>query len=228
MTVKSAALPTSIANLGRGRGWAVSPLAAAVASILHGEVVAQDPPTIEEIVVTATKRESNLQDVGQSISAFTGDDIEKMGLKDMNDYLKAIPSVTLANFQPGRNSLVIRGISTGADEYRTDSSAAIYLDEQPMTTNSQQVDPWQVDIERIEVLPGPQGTLHGSSSQTGALRIITNKPNHDGVSGQIDAGAASTKYGEPSYDLSGHLNMPVIDNRLALRAVGFYSGKVAM
>ena len=66
-----------------------------------------------------------------------------------------------------------------------------------MTTNSQQVDPWQVDIERIEVLPGPQGTLHGSSSQTGALRIITNKPNHDGVSGQIDAGAASTKYGEP-------------------------------
>ena len=223
MTVKSAGRPTNIGNLGRGRGWAVSPLAAAVASILHGEVVAQDPPTIEEIVVTATKRESNLQDVGQSISAFTGDDIEKMGLKDMNDYLKAIPSVTLANFQPGRNSLVIRGISTGADEYRTDSSAAIYLDEQPMTTNSQQVDPWQVDIERIEVLPGPQGTLHGSSSQTGALRIITNKPNHDGVSGQIDAGAASTKYGEPSYDLSGHLNMPVIDNRLALRAVGFYS-----
>ena len=208
---------------GRNRGLVLTPLAAAIASVLHGEVLAQEPPTIEEIVVTATKRASNLQDVGQSISALTGDDIARMGLKDMNDYLKATPSVTLANSRPGRNSLVIRGISTGSDEYRTDSSAAIYLDEQPMTTNSQQVDPWQVDIERIEVLPGPQGTLHGSSSQTGALRIITNKPNHDGVSGQVDAGAASTRFGEPSYDFSGHLNVPVADNRLAFRAVGFYS-----
>ena len=208
---------------GRGRAWVLSPLAAAVAAILHGEALAEGAPAIEEIVVTATKRESNLQDLGQSISAFTGDDIQRMGLKDMNDYLKATPSVTLSNLQPGRNSIVIRGISTGSDEYRTDSSAAVYLDEQPMTTNSQQVDPWQVDIERIEVLPGPQGTLHGSSSQTGALRIITNKPNHEGISGQIDAGMASTRFGEPSYDLSGHINVPVADNRLALRAVAFYS-----
>ena len=208
---------------GRGRAWVLSPLAAAVASVLHGEVLAEGTYTIEEIVVTATKRESALQDVGQSISAFTGDDLDRMGVQDMNDYLKATPSVTLSNFQPGRNSVVIRGISTGSDEYRTDSSAAVYLDEQPMTTNSQQVDPWQVDIERIEVLPGPQGTLHGSSSQTGALRIITNKPNHQGVSGQIDGALASTKFGEPSYDLSGHVNVPVADNRLALRAVAFYS-----
>ena len=121
---------------GRNRGLVLTPLAATIASVLYGEVPAQEPPTIEEIVVTATKRASNLQDVGQSISALTGDDIARMGLKDMNDYLKATPSVTLANSRPGRNSLVIRGISTGSDEYRTDSSAAIYLDEQPMTTNS--------------------------------------------------------------------------------------------
>ena len=208
---------------GRNRAWVLSPLAAAVASALQGQAVAEGTLVIEEIVVTATKRESALQDIGQSISAFTGDDIARMGAQDMNDYLKATPSVTLSNFQPGRNSVVIRGISTGADEYRTDSSAAVYLDEQPMTTNSQQVDPWQVDIERIEVLPGPQGTLHGSSSQTGALRIITNKPNHEGVSGQIDGSLASTRFGEPSYDLSGHINVPVADNRLALRAVAFYS-----
>ena len=208
---------------GRARAWVLSPLAAAVAAIVHGEAPAEGAYMIEEIVVTATKRESALQDVGQSISAFTGDDIERMGFKDMNDYLKATPSVTLSNFQPGRNSVVIRGISTGSDEYRTDSAAAVYLDEQPMTTNSQQVDPWQVDIERIEVLPGPQGTLHGSSSQTGALRIITNKPSHEGVSGQFDGALAGTRFGEPSYDLSGHLNVPVAQNLLAVRAVAFYS-----
>ncbi len=203
----------------------ITPLAAAVMATAYPwelSVAQNRAPMLEEVIVTATKRSLDLQDVPQSISAFTTADIEKLGLRRMNDYIKALPSVTLINSQPGRNSVVFRGVSTGSSEYRTDSMTAVYLDEQPMTTNSQQVDPRLIDIERVEALPGPQGTLFGSSSQAGTLRIITNKPNFDGVTGQVDAGVSTTKGGEESYDLSGHINLPLSDS-FAIRAVGFYS-----
>jgi outer membrane receptor protein involved in Fe transport len=180
-------------------------------------------PMLEEIVVTATRREASLQDVPHSITAFTTADIERQAFRNMEDYVKALPSLALVNSLPGRNSLVMRGIATGSQEFRTDSQVAVYLDEQPMTTNSQQVDVRLVDIERLEVLPGPQGTLFGSASQTGTLRIITNKPSFDGFSGQMDASVLTTKDGEESYDLTGHLNVPVVDDKLALRLVGFYA-----
>ena len=179
--------------------------------------------TIEEIIVTATKREANMQDVAQSIEVFTTDKLERLGARDMKEYIDALPSVTLVNSVPGRNTVVFRGVSTGSSEYRTDSTVAVYLDEQPLTTNSQQVDPWLVDIERIEALPGPQGTLFGSSSQSGTLRIIANKPNHDGISGQFDVSASGSAEGDPSYDVSGWLNLPPIGQSLAVRAAAFFS-----
>ena len=178
--------------------------------------------TIEEVIVTATKREANMQDVAQSITAFTTDDLERLRARDMKEYIDALPSVALVNSVPGRNSVVFRGVSTGSSEYRTDSMTAVYLDEQPLTTNSQQVDPWLVDIERVEALPGPQGTLFGSSSQSGTLRVITNKPDPSGFGAQVDAAAYSTRGGEPSYDLSGHVNIPVAD-RVAVRVAAFVS-----
>src|SRR5690606_18496196 len=98
---------------------------------------------------------------------------------------------------------------------------AVYLDEQPMTSISQQVDVRMVDIERIESLPGPQGTLFGSSSQSGTLRIITNKPDHSGFSSQVEALVATTKGGEESFDLNAWVNIPVIDETLSIRAVAF-------
>ena len=178
---------------------------------------------IEQIIVTATKRESNLQQVPQSITAFSNADIEKMVFRDMEDYMKALPSASLVNSMPGRNSLSMRGITTGSAEYRTDSQVAVYLDEQPVTSISQQPEVRMIDIERVESLPGPQGTLFGSSSQSGTLRIITNKPNHDGFSGQAEAMVATTDGGDESYDVSGHLNIPLVEDRLALRIVGFAS-----
>jgi outer membrane receptor protein involved in Fe transport len=117
----------------------------------------------------------------------------------------------------------MRGITTGSAEYRTDSQVAVYLDEQPVTSISQQPEVRMIDIARIESLPGPQGTLFGSSSQSGTLRIITNKPNHDGFSGQVDGSIAGTDGGDDSYDLNGHLNFPLVDDKLALRIVGFVS-----
>ena len=177
---------------------------------------------IEEVIVTATKREANMQDLAQSITAFTTDDLERLRARDMKEYIDALPSIALVNAVPGRNSVVFRGVSTGSSEYRTDSMTAVYLDEQPLTTNSQQVDPWLVDIERVEALPGPQGTLFGSSSQSGTLRVITNKPDPSGFSAQIDASAYATSEGEPSHDLSGHINVP-LSNRLAVRVAAFTS-----
>ena len=209
----------------------LKPLAVAI-MVAHAPlaVLAQEPTqevdaqgrTIEEVIVTATKREANMQGLAQSITAFTADDLERLRARDMKEYIDALPSIALVNSVPGRNSVVFRGVSTGSSEYRTDSMTAVYLDEQPLTTNSQQVDPWLVDIERVEALPGPQGTLFGSSSQSGTLRVITNKPDPSGFSAQIDASAYATSGGEPSHDLSGHINVPLSD-RLAVRVAAFVS-----
>jgi outer membrane receptor protein involved in Fe transport len=210
--------------------YSLTPLATAVISALYPGAAAMaqssdkpDKGGIEEIIVTATKREVSLQDVPQSITAFSNADIEKMVFKNMEDYMKAIPSASLVNSMPGRNSIAMRGITTGSSEYRTDSQVAVYLDEQPVTSISQQPEIRMIDIARLESLPGPQGTLFGASSQSGTLRIITNKPNFDGFSGQVDGTVATTTGGDPSYDGSGHLNIPLVEDKLALRIVGFAS-----
>jgi outer membrane receptor protein involved in Fe transport len=209
------------------RGYTTTPLTAAVFATLYPSLSAaqQGQPEsgkLETIIVTATRRELNLQEVGQSITAFSTADIERQGLQDVEDVIKALPSVSLVAYVPGRNSIFMRGISTGSAEYYTDSQISIYLDDQPLTSVSQQVDIWPIDIERIESLPGPQGTLFGSSSQAGTIRYITNKPDTEGYSSQLDLEVGTIKGGEEAYDVSGHLNIPISDN-FAVRVVGFYS-----
>ena len=201
----------------------LSPLAASILAVIYPAIIyAAEDKALEEITVTATRRESNIQEVAASITAFTGDDIAQMGIKSMSDYIKAMPSVAMQATTPGRNQLVIRGISSGSNEYYTDGQVAVYLDEQPMTTNSQQVSVRPVDMQRIETLPGPQGTLFGSSSQTGTLRLITNKPDFNGFAGALEATTGSTTGGDDSYDFSGHLNIPIND-ALSMRVVGYRS-----
>ena len=178
---------------------------------------------LEEIIVTATKREVNLQDVGQSIMALSNQDMEKMGIKSMADYVKALPSVVLTSERPGQNDLVMRGITQDAYTWYVDSTVALYLDEQPMTTSSQQVSVRAVDLERVEALPGPQGTLFGSTSQSGTLRMITNKPDHNGTYGQIESSYGTIKGGDTSYDVNGHVNIPLVDDVLSMRVVGYSS-----
>ena len=207
--------------------YAMTPIATAVVAALSpaNPAIAQDADdgdfAIEEIIVTATKREVALQDVPQSIQAFSQADIEKMVMKSMEDYTRAAPSATLTASQPGKNILTMRGIATSSEEWRTESRVAIYLDEQPITSISNQPDVRMVDIERIEILPGPQGTLLGSSSMSGAMRIITNKPNFDGFGGQFQTTLAATDGGDPSFDLNGVVNIPVVEDKLAVRVVGY-------
>ena len=184
-----------------------------------------DRSGLEEIVVTATRREINLQDVGQSVRAFSTADIERQAFQDVEDVISALPSVNLVNNQPGRNSIIMRGISTGSAEYRTDSQVAVYLDDQPLTSISQQVDIRPIDIERIEALPGPQGTLFGLEfADRARCGYVTNKPDPAQLSALAarSARSATTKGGEASYDVSGHVNLPLNDS-FAVRLVGFYS-----
>ena len=213
-------------NISTVKRFAMTPLAAAVVAAMNPGSVAlaqdNDDYGIEEIIVTATRRTISLQDVAQSISAFSTAEIERRGLLDMADIAGNLPSVSLSTQRAGRNELVYRGISTGGS-WRLDSQVAMYLDEMPMTMSTTQLDPRMVDIERVESLPGPQGTLFGSSSQSGTLRIVTNKPRFDGFSGQINADVKTTKGGEESWDINGHVNIPVSDN-FAIRLVA-YSNK---
>jgi outer membrane receptor protein involved in Fe transport len=203
----------------------LTPLAAAVVAALSPTeaVVAQeeDDSAIEVIIVTATKRQESIQDVPQAITAISTLEIERRGILSMADVATNLPSISLSSLRAGRNEFVYRGISNGGS-WRLDSQVAVYLDEMPMTMATTQLDPRMVDIERVESLPGPQGTLFGSSSQAGTLRVITNKPRFGEFSGEVMTELKSTVGGEESYDINGHLNIPLADN-FAIRLVAYHN-----
>jgi iron complex outermembrane recepter protein len=201
------------------RAIALATATAPVAAYAQGQE--HDAPVLEEVIVTATKREVNMQDVAQSVQAFNTDQIAKLGLANMADLLRAIPSMSTVTTSPGRNEVVFRGVSTGSGEWRTDSGSAVYLGDVPMTSATQSVDPRNVDIERVEALPGPQGTLFGSSSQSGALRIIPNRPDYSGTYGAVDVGATYMEEGDPGHKVEGWINIPIVDNRFAVRGALF-------
>jgi outer membrane receptor protein involved in Fe transport len=203
----------------------LTPLAAAIAAVLYPvqPALAQEynDPVLEEVIVTAMLRETSLQVVPQSITAFTSEDILRNNLQSLDDLVNALPSLGLVNSQPGRNELIYRGVSSGTGEYYTDTQTAVYLNDSSISLISQQPFPHFVDLDWVESLPGPQGTLYGSASQTGTLRIITKKPNMDGVSGGAFAELGTTKGGDASYEVNGWVNVPIVDG-LAIRAVGYY------
>jgi outer membrane receptor protein involved in Fe transport len=206
---------------------AKTPLAQAVAiaiatmSVGTFAVAQETEGPFEEIIVTATKREMNLQDVPQSIQAFSTDQIDKLGLDNMADYIKAIPSISTVTTVPGRNEVVFRGVSTGTGEWRIDSGSAVYMGDIPMTSATQAVDPRTVDIARIEALPGPQGTLFGASSQSGAIRIIPNSPDASDAYGSIDVSGTYMAEGSSGHKIEGWFNAPLVEDKLAIRAVIF-------
>jgi len=198
-------------------------VAIAVATTGVNAVAQETEGVLDEIIVTATKREMNLQDIPQSIQAFSEEDIKKLGLTNMADYMKAIPSMSTVAVSPGRNEVVFRGVSTGEGAWRIESGSAVYLGDIPMTSATQAVDPKTVDVARIEALPGPQGTLFGSSSQSGALRIIPNQADTSGGYGAIDVAGTYMSKGSPGHSVEGFVNLPLVEDKLAVRVVLFDS-----
>ncbi|MEE4174554.1 MAG: TonB-dependent receptor [Xanthomonadales bacterium] len=201
-------------------------LTTAIAAALTpaGQALAQDQDAdedrmLEEVIVTATLREASMQDLPQSLQAFTTEDIVRNAFVSFTDVANAIPSLTLIADQPGRNSVKFRGISTGTGEYYTASTSSIYFDETPLTFNSQQLWPAMVDIQRVESLPGPQGTLFGASALAGTVRVVTNKPDPTNWAGEVFGEYFATDGGDPSYNVNGWLNVPLIQDTLAARFV---------
>jgi iron complex outermembrane receptor protein len=182
---------------------------------------AQEQFGIEEIIVTATKRQASIQDVPMSITAFSEDDIVREGFKQLEDYAVRIPALSFGTRHPGGANVVMRGCAVSGIAFSDNPTTAIYLDEQPITVAGFNPDPRLVDIERVEALSGPQGSLFGDASQCGTLRIITNKPDADEFDGWVDLGAHSLTQGDEGYDIAAMVNIPLSEGKAALRLVGF-------
>jgi iron complex outermembrane receptor protein len=187
--------------------------------------VAQDgnQPDPTEIIITATKREENLQNVPISVQAIGTRRLDQLNISSFEDYTKQLPSVSFQTAQPGVTVVYMRGVATGGDGNHSGSlpSVGSYLDEQPITTIGGTLDVHIYDIARIESLAGPQGTLYGASSEAGTIRIITNKPELGVTTGRVDAEINSVDHGNVGGKLEGMINLPVSPN-IAFRAVGFY------
>ena len=168
---------------------AAGPLAAALTMATPHAMAAEDSsPVLEQIVVTAQKRQENLQDVPLSITALGTQKLEELHVTDFDDYAKFLPSLSYTSFGPGFSRVFFRGVSSGDNGNHSGSlpSVGIYLDEQPITTIQGALDVHIYDIARVEALAGPQGTLYGASSQAGTVRIITNKPELEKFSAGYD------------------------------------------
>jgi len=180
---------------------------------------------LEEIVVTAQRRTENIQDVPITIQALTGDTLSKLNVVSLDDFVKYLPNVATATNGPGAGSIYMRGLAVG--NTGTESSGtiggfpnvAVYLDEQSGQLPNRNLDVYAVDLERIEVLEGPQGTLFGGGAQAGVVRYITNKPRLDKTEVSVDSNYSTTAHGDPNSAVSATFNLPVLADRLAVRAV---------
>jgi outer membrane receptor protein involved in Fe transport len=177
---------------------------------------------IEVIEVTSRKRVENIQNVPTSVQALSGTDLEEHGIENFEDYALLLPSLSFTSSGPGQAQVYMRGAADGGDGNASGSqpSVAIYLDEMPVTAIGRNLDLHVYDIDRIEALAGPQSTLFGASSQSGTLRIITNKPDVDALESGVSVNIGSTKGGELNHTLEGFVNIPVSDDT-AIRLVGW-------
>ena len=198
--------------------------AAALAQNSDPAADARSGRTIEEVIVTATRRSASTQDVPIAVQAMTGEALAALGLETFEDYVEFLPNVVGAGNGPGKKELYIRGSATeqsGVTVSTQQGSApgvALYVDEQPVSFGGRNLDVYAVDLERIEVLAGPQGTLFGASSQSGNVRLITNKPNPASVEVGVNSRYAITRGGSPSVAADAVLNLPMTDS-LAARVV---------
>ena len=184
--------------------------------------------TVEEIVVTATKRAESTQDIPVAVQALSGNTLEEMDVDVFTDYLIQLPGVSSGGAGPGQGTIYIRGLASTTPNLTTAGVAglapnvALYLDEQPVTQVGRNLDVYAADLNRIEVLPGSQGTLFGASSQAGTIRLITNKPDLNEFQARVAGGVSFTKNGEMSEKVEAMLNVPVIEGKFGLRGV-FYT-----
>jgi iron complex outermembrane recepter protein len=213
-----------------------SKLSYAIAAVLGGGALGHAMPahsadanasedSIQEIIVTAQRRNENLQDVPIAIQAFTGATLSQLNVTSFDDLIKYLPNVSGASAGPGQTEIYMRGLSVGDQGTQSGGSingfpnVAIYLDEQSGQLPGRNLDVYAADMERIEVLEGPQGTLFGAGAQAGVIRYITNKPKMNVTEGDVTAGYSTTAGGDRNSNVTAVLNLPLIADTLAVRGV---------
>lgn len=185
-----------------------------------------DPTVVGDLLVTSPKRTIGLSRAPYALSAVDADTVEQAGEADMAALAGRVAGLTVTNLGPGRNKLFLRGLADGAITGRTQSLVGIYLDEMRTIYNAPDPDLRLTDVERVEVLRGPQGSLYGAGSIDGVVQIVTRAPNPEVLEGSLSGGVAGTLHGGVGELAEGVANAPLISGRLAVRLAG-YSEKSA-
>ena len=216
----------------------ISTVAKAIAAILSGSApglaypapavgaVTADAEGIQAITVTAQRRAENLQDVPIAIQALTAETLAQLNAQTFNDFIRYLPNVTAPTNGPGQGYVYMRGLSAGGTAGTQSSGStggfpnvAIYLDDQSGQLPGRNLDVYAADLQRIEILEGPQGTLFGAGAQAGVIRYITNKPQLDATAGNVAASYGTTAGGADNSSVTAMINLPLIAGTLAVRAV---------
>jgi len=180
---------------------------------------------LEEVVVSATKRDALVTDVPIPIQVFGSEQMEQLGIDDFAGFAQYTPGLSFTKRGAGQTHVVIRGLSTGNvanAEPQNRSLVGIYLDDVPTQLNGFNFDPDLFDVRRIEVLKGPQGTLFGDSAMAGAIRYVTTPPNLQQRSARLNVIGSNTSSGANSYNVRAVGNLPLMDEKLGLRMVGWH------
>ncbi len=204
----------------------------AVATLMASSAIGMSVPAFaqaaaeddnDEIVVTAQKREQNLQDVPVAITAIGTEKLDQLQVNEFADVVKFLPSVTIQQGGPGFAQVYFRGVASGENANHSTSLPTVgtYLDEMPITTIQGALDIHAYDLARVEALAGPQGTLYGASSMAGTLKLVTNAPDTSGFYGNAGVEINNVAHGDFGSVFEGFVNVP-LGERAAARLVGWY------
>jgi iron complex outermembrane recepter protein len=180
---------------------------------------------IADIVVTAQRRSESVQNVPITIQALSSETLSQLSVTTFDDMVKYLPNVQLSTNGPAQGNIFMRGLALGSAGTQSSGTiglypnVAVYLDEQSGQLPGRNLDVYAADLERVEVLEGPQGTLFGGGAEAGVLRYITNKPKLNKTEGSFDGSYGVTAHGDPNSGFSAVLNLPLITDTLAVRAV---------
>jgi iron complex outermembrane recepter protein len=211
---------------------AVAAILGAHAAAANAAAAAEATPTepdsslaIGEVVVTAQRREETIQNVPIQVTALTSETLTQLNITTFEDYLKVLPNVSASTHGPGQGQIYMRGLATTEDGNQSTGATgsfpnvAVYLDDQSAQLPGRNLDIYAADLERVEVLEGPQGTLFGAGAQAGVIRYITNKPKLNTTEAIFNGGYGITAHGDPSTNVDATVNLPLLNDKLAARLV---------
>jgi iron complex outermembrane receptor protein len=198
----------------------------AITSPSFAKTVAEPARPDDEVVVTVTKRSEKVRNISASVTAVTGKQLEDLGAESYADYIQRVPGAVFNNYMPGVSHVTLRGIATSSGNAQGQGTTGYYINDIPLTEPGWTIvvpDVDTFDVNRVEVLRGPQGTLFGAASMGGAVNYVSNVASTKGFDYKIEGDVSSTKNAETSTGLKAMFNVPLIEDKLAVRVVGYAS-----